>query len=491
MERFERGFKGVWIPAKIWLSEELNLIDKVMLAEIDSLDSKKGCFAGNEHFASFCGVSVPTITRSIRKLKDLRYIDVQNSANGRRTIHILPHHFDQPPNHFDQPPNQNDLLLSNSVTNSVASFPEEKKRKTVSLKSPRYLKWERHLLLLKKKVNGFQLPAREKTSDIGVGGPEEIECTKTVVQVIGYLEELESGTFQRTINHQGELILKPMDAAQVYDLLEQSLSVFEKAKSPRYWPQDKKYISKVRVLQFFYNDRSGHSWFMWCLENEPTELEPEAYADIPDEWLKEASRIVGRKSRRLSWELKDLSEWMESVIRKPEIAKQNNWVQFATVDRMMERYFEFVDGYGSGVAPGHFSSEKVQGQFVKWAKKTYEVDLTAQSREFKEGLKEQAIMRPDIDRPDVVRRSIEDAIRLRTCGGSFLVPYDLRTIDDEWYEYTAESLIEEWDHERVWFDEDRDGEVVAQSNRKVTAELVRQMLKDRIEERIRVEGKCM
>ena len=54
----DRGFLGVWIPAEIWLCEELSLKDKVILTEINSLSStKRGCFASNQYFADFFDTS--------------------------------------------------------------------------------------------------------------------------------------------------------------------------------------------------------------------------------------------------------------------------------------------------------------------------------------------------------------------------------------------------------------------------------------------------
>jgi hypothetical protein len=60
----EREFKGIWIPAKIWLMEELSFLDKVLLAEIDSLDGDDGCWATNEYFADFLKASPRSISRS-------------------------------------------------------------------------------------------------------------------------------------------------------------------------------------------------------------------------------------------------------------------------------------------------------------------------------------------------------------------------------------------------------------------------------------------
>lgn len=83
----EREFKGVWIPASIWLSEDLDTVEKVIYAEIDSLDNEKkgGCFASNEYFEKFCNVSERKVTQSIAHLKDLGLIE-QTSFNGRTRV---------------------------------------------------------------------------------------------------------------------------------------------------------------------------------------------------------------------------------------------------------------------------------------------------------------------------------------------------------------------------------------------------------------------
>ena len=85
-----RGFKGIWIPRDVWLSEDLTMMEKVLLAEIDSLDNERGCYASNAYFADFFGVSKRWITEKISELRDKGYIslvmipdlnDVQNSQS--------------------------------------------------------------------------------------------------------------------------------------------------------------------------------------------------------------------------------------------------------------------------------------------------------------------------------------------------------------------------------------------------------------------------
>ena len=79
----ERDFKGVWIPKEVWLDERLNALEKVILVEIDSLDSSDGhCWKSNENLAAFCQCSVTKVSTAISKLIDLGYVKV-HSFDGR------------------------------------------------------------------------------------------------------------------------------------------------------------------------------------------------------------------------------------------------------------------------------------------------------------------------------------------------------------------------------------------------------------------------
>ena len=72
----DRKFKGIWIPAEVWLSENLSLQEKVFLVEIDSLDNDCGCFANNKHFSKFFGLSERRVQQVISQLKEKGYISV-------------------------------------------------------------------------------------------------------------------------------------------------------------------------------------------------------------------------------------------------------------------------------------------------------------------------------------------------------------------------------------------------------------------------------
>lgn len=80
----ERDFKGVWIPKEIWLDERLNALEKVILVEIDSLDSTDAhCWKSNENLAEFCQCSATKVSNAISKLIKLGYVKV-HSFDGRK-----------------------------------------------------------------------------------------------------------------------------------------------------------------------------------------------------------------------------------------------------------------------------------------------------------------------------------------------------------------------------------------------------------------------
>ena len=81
----ERDFKGVFIPASVWLDERLNALEKVILTEIDSLDGEKGCWAGNDYISQFCQCSASKVSKAVSKLIELGYVRVE-SFNGRNRV---------------------------------------------------------------------------------------------------------------------------------------------------------------------------------------------------------------------------------------------------------------------------------------------------------------------------------------------------------------------------------------------------------------------
>ncbi len=86
----DRDFKGVFIPKEIWITSELSAIEKLVWAEINSLDREFGCVADNKHFENSFQLSERQIQRVIKELKEKEFISVEiNKSKDTRTIKII------------------------------------------------------------------------------------------------------------------------------------------------------------------------------------------------------------------------------------------------------------------------------------------------------------------------------------------------------------------------------------------------------------------
>lgn len=82
----ERDFKWVWIPKEIWLSNDINIMCKILLVEIDSLSKTEDwCYAWNEYFAEFLWISTTQVSKYISLLKEKGYV-IEVSFDWRKRI---------------------------------------------------------------------------------------------------------------------------------------------------------------------------------------------------------------------------------------------------------------------------------------------------------------------------------------------------------------------------------------------------------------------
>ena len=144
MDKEKRAFKGVFVPANIWLNEEIKPSEKMLLTEIDSLDTQNECFANNDHFTSFLNVSKGRVSQMISHLKRLGFINVKlvykkNSKQiEKRIITINKQRFygdthlendDTPLENYSTPlENAQDNISSNKSINKKTPRPKHKKR---------------------------------------------------------------------------------------------------------------------------------------------------------------------------------------------------------------------------------------------------------------------------------------------------------------------------------------------------------------------------
>lgn len=85
-----REFLGVWIPAKIWNNENLNIPEKCLWAEIQSLhdDEVGGCYANNDYLSKKLNVSISTVKKSLKNLIDLGFVKQVNFNRRQRILSI-------------------------------------------------------------------------------------------------------------------------------------------------------------------------------------------------------------------------------------------------------------------------------------------------------------------------------------------------------------------------------------------------------------------
>lgn len=115
----ERDFKGVWIPKEVWLDPRLNMLEKGILAEIDSLDmAERGCFASNKHIADFCQCSETKVSTAISKLIKLGYVYVQKFDGRQRELKSRLSNFERQIFKIEKAESQN-LQDSNTDNNTV------------------------------------------------------------------------------------------------------------------------------------------------------------------------------------------------------------------------------------------------------------------------------------------------------------------------------------------------------------------------------------
>lgn len=82
-----RAFRGVWIPAEVWLSQDMTLQEKVMLVEINSLQHpERGCYKSNKRLAEFFQISAARVSQVIASLVSKGLVRVEIVREGGQVV---------------------------------------------------------------------------------------------------------------------------------------------------------------------------------------------------------------------------------------------------------------------------------------------------------------------------------------------------------------------------------------------------------------------
>ena len=135
VNKLSKEFKGVWVPKAIYLFKELTPWDKFILSDIHSLcSSNQIYFKSNSTIGEEVGVSIPSVSRSVKKLVQLGLItstydgrirhikqtkalikminQATQSDEASTQIDAPPTQIDAPPTQIDEGSNQNDKWSS-------------------------------------------------------------------------------------------------------------------------------------------------------------------------------------------------------------------------------------------------------------------------------------------------------------------------------------------------------------------------------------------
>lgn len=91
-EDFNLGpeFTGVFIPACVWLNQDLNCVERCLLAEIGALGGHRGdCRAGNEFLGRHVGVGAGRVSSMIAKLTDLGLVKIESFDGRVRRLRVF------------------------------------------------------------------------------------------------------------------------------------------------------------------------------------------------------------------------------------------------------------------------------------------------------------------------------------------------------------------------------------------------------------------
>ena len=130
-----RLFKGVWIPANVYLDQGLSWTQKILLVEIDSFSkNNRDCFVSNDHLSEHLQVSVSSVEKSLRKLIELGYVirsRKQIRGVSRRVLRL-----DSSINYGSQPEkstatNRKKVRTTNTVTKPLTNSMKEGKPQSI------------------------------------------------------------------------------------------------------------------------------------------------------------------------------------------------------------------------------------------------------------------------------------------------------------------------------------------------------------------------
>lgn len=260
----KRVFKGVWVPAEIWLNRDLKIVEKVLLIEIDSFNRNGECFASNAHFAAFLGLSKQRVSVLVNELIRKGFLEselVYKRGTKQIEKRLLT-------------PIWKSIGVSSEIDRGILK--NTKGNITINNtinKVTKVTKGSSSLPYTNTDIFRYKTILKQTLIDIGDFRTNINADTKTMKRVFKYLYEIEHNLFLpgKTIESP---LLQEMDVTRIDRVMTPKQLQLILKKAARNW---KSYFSDKNIItpekrpsldSWFYspppNSKQGMSWFLYC-----------------------------------------------------------------------------------------------------------------------------------------------------------------------------------------------------------------------------------
>jgi len=304
---FPRRFEFILIPLKIAYCPYLTPTEKFLYSEIRSLDNEKtGCYASNDYFAKLLNVHKQSITNMIVKLKKAGIV-IEESFNGRKRVlrtndeGIVPYYIDGLKkdilnNHkLNNLCRLNDTIYSDQIVSFIKEYRLDNSKEDKEISKdilsdsanpsetffPKRKAPQRNEEIISKEIPSkkpiFKLEDEEMKilqywNDIPELTTHKNEPTETLKIFSLYFKYLTKGIFfKRCLLDKEKLSWYKIpddwhDKKFTTREIICAIGKYQKCFLQGNYPLNKKTLTK-RIDEFFYNPRTGSSWFLSCLSN--------------------------------------------------------------------------------------------------------------------------------------------------------------------------------------------------------------------------------
>ena len=341
------------------------------------------CWPSLTTIAEKSGMNERTVRRMIEDLEKLGWISVQRRRgnHGHYRSHLFTLHPDlketqdsqssrrvdcESERPVDSQPTEQDILCNkNQVSKKIQKPP--------AVLSSDFRKWRRCIEIL-------QTVARFKTPEVDDDfmTPDSIDmslkCTKTLKTVIGHLESIERGRFERSIDSVENVVGKH-DVADIEKLLDGATKRFIHARDDNsVFPVNKRALKALVNIVGFFKSYTGKSWLIWTMKHTDTICDKKEVSEldnklnIPLDAHRVFREMFGWTSEVMQG-LYGVQTRIEDIVQNPDYDMSS-----PQTETLWKEYIEMCQGWkGTGVA--HLKSPKVWNIFEDRVEKTYGVDL--------------------------------------------------------------------------------------------------------------------